>query len=63
LYVGFSNTVVGVAVLLTTASGLVVATAGFQVLFVISLVSYVIATWQVSQYREQPQACSSTSLA
>ncbi len=63
LYVGFSNTVVGVAVLLTTASGLIVATVGYQVLFVISLVSFVIATWQVSQYREQPQAQPNTSYA
>ena len=63
LYVGFSNTVVGVAVLLTTASGLIVVTAGYQVLFVISLVSFVIATWQISQYREQPQVQSDTSYA
>ena len=63
LYVGFSNTVVGVAVLLTTASGLIVASVGYQVLFVISLVSFVIATWQISQYREQPHAQSSTSYA
>ena len=54
LYIGFTNTLVGITVLLTGIGGFIVDGAGFPALFVISLLAYAAATWAIWRFREQP---------
>lgn len=53
LYVGFTNTVVGIALLLSMVGGLLVALAGFQYLFVLALGSYALAAWLAWRARQR----------
>ncbi len=47
LYIGFSNTVMGVAMLLGAAAGLLVDAVGFQVFFILALAPTVFGVWQL----------------
>jgi hypothetical protein len=57
LYVGFTNTVVGVALLLSMVGGLVVATVGVEFLFVLALGSYALAAWLAWRTRLRSVGC------
>ncbi len=52
LYIGFSNTLVGVTVLITGVSGYLVAHAGFAALFAVSLLAYFSAAWAIWRFSE-----------
>ena len=52
LYIGFTNTLVGITVLLTGIAGVIVDRAGFAALFVIALLAYAGAAWAIWRFRE-----------
>ncbi|HBY97180.1 MAG: MFS transporter [Ardenticatenaceae bacterium] len=52
LYVGFTNTVVGAAILASGVSGLIVDQFGYLALFTVGLVAYVVALWQIVRIHE-----------
>ncbi len=56
LYLGFSNTAVGITLLLTGVGGFIVDSAGFPALFTMSLLAYAAATWAIWRFHEQPPA-------
>jgi hypothetical protein len=52
IYVGLTNTVLGIAYLSTASSGLIVDRAGYQGVFVLALAFLLVASWALSRMRE-----------
>lgn len=56
LYVGFTNTVIGAAILVSSVSGIIVDLAGHRALFAVGLLAYAVALWQVARIEEPVSA-------
>jgi MFS family permease len=52
LYLGFTNTLIGVVLLVTSISGLIVAMLGFAALFAVTVVAHGLALWAAARLRE-----------
>lgn len=52
IYVGLTNTVLGIAYLSTASGGLIVDRAGYQGVFVLALAFLLVASWALSRIRE-----------
>jgi hypothetical protein len=52
LYVGFTNTMMGLVLLATSLSGVLVAALGYPALFAVTVAAHVLALWAGAQMRE-----------
>ncbi len=52
IYIGFTNTILGIAYLSTAISGLLVDLIGYQGVFALGLLLLLLATWALAQLRE-----------